>query len=230
MATTIVPSDEIGPRPQMLKQPDEIPLFPLETVLFPKMVIPLHIFEERYKEMIGRCLKDRERFGICLIETGTEAGPPAIPHTVGTTAEIMSHQYLDEGRINLTATGRERFRIAEIVREQPYITASVEWLPGPAGRGSRIQNLAGEVKELFKSYMALLLLLTSGWTHDLDGPEDPLETAYYVAARMTTLAFPERQELLKENSLEELLRQEIVLLHRDTARLRNIATLTRRGH
>ena len=66
-----------------------IPLFPLGTVLFPKQYLPLHIFEDRYKQMIGECLRDQSQFGVVLIRAGREAGGPAIPFETGTTARIV---------------------------------------------------------------------------------------------------------------------------------------------
>ncbi len=215
----------------MTEQWLEIPLFPLNTVLFPKMVLPLHIFEERYKKMIRLCLEENLPFGVCLIESGEEVGAPAIPCPVGTTAEIVAHQVLEEGRMNISVVGKERFHILEIVREQPYIMARVESLAVIKGRKSvRITSLANEIRDLFKRYMALLLLLTRGWTHDLGDPRQPLDLAYYVAARLTTLTPKERQTLLEQESLEDLLRHEVVLLHREIGQLQNIATMNRRGN
>ena len=67
----------------------ELPIFPLGTVLFPGMPLPLHIFEERYKRMIGRCLDGDRAFGVTLLKSGREVGGPAIPHEVGTIARIV---------------------------------------------------------------------------------------------------------------------------------------------
>jgi Lon protease-like protein len=68
--------------------PSELPIFPLNVVLFPGMPLPLHIFEERYKSMINRCIQAGHAFGVVLIREGQEVGPPARPHDVGTTAVI----------------------------------------------------------------------------------------------------------------------------------------------
>ena len=88
-------------------------LFPLNTVLFPGMPLPLHIFEERYKIMIGRCIDEDRPFGVVLIQSGTEVGNPAVPHVVGTTALIAAVKRLEDGRMNLIAVGQERFRSLE---------------------------------------------------------------------------------------------------------------------
>jgi len=66
----------------------ELPLFPLNTVLFPGATLPLHVFEERYKQMINQCLESRSPFGVLLIRSGNEVGTPTEPFEVGTTASI----------------------------------------------------------------------------------------------------------------------------------------------
>ena len=77
----------------------ELPLFPLNVVLFPGMSLPLHIFEERYKAMIGACSEHDTPFGVLLIKEGQEVGDPAEPFQVGTTARITEVQQLEDGRM-----------------------------------------------------------------------------------------------------------------------------------
>jgi Lon protease-like protein len=103
----------------------KLPLFPLNTVLFPGMPISLHIFEERYRLMIGRCIEQNGPFGVVLIREGREVGGEAAPYPVGTTAAIGSNVRLDDGRYYLTATGQRRFRIQYFAQRQPYLLASV---------------------------------------------------------------------------------------------------------
>ena len=107
---------------------ERIPLFPLNTVLFPKQGFPLHIFEERYKQMIQRCVDDSLPFGVVLIESGEEVGGEAIPHKVGTTAEITAMERLQDGRMNLIAMGRSRFRIFALDRNEAYLQGDIEYL------------------------------------------------------------------------------------------------------
>ena len=92
-----------------------IPLFPLNVVLFPGGFLPLHIFEERYKLMIQRCLDDESEFGVVLIKSGLEVGGNAEPHAVGTAARIVNVKKEEDGRMNIMVTGRERFRIDSVV-------------------------------------------------------------------------------------------------------------------
>ena len=90
-----------------------IPLFPLNTVLFPGGMQPLKIFEQRYLDMAAACLKDNTPFGICLIETGGEVGEAAVPHAVGTLASIANWEMEQLGILMITAQGGRRFRIIE---------------------------------------------------------------------------------------------------------------------
>ena len=91
----------------------EIPLFPLDTVLFPGGVLPLKIFEQRYLDMTAACMKEGLPFGICLIATGKEVGGVAEPHAVGTLAEISNWEMEQLGILMVTTRGGKRFRILE---------------------------------------------------------------------------------------------------------------------
>jgi len=90
-----------------------IPLFPLNTVLFPGGLQPLKIFEQRYLDMAAACLKDDSPFGICLIDQGGEVGEAAVPHSVGTLASIANWEMEQLGILMITAQGGRRFRIIE---------------------------------------------------------------------------------------------------------------------
>lgn len=90
-----------------------LPLFPLNTVLFPGSLLPLKIFEQRYLDMAAACLKDNTPFGICLIDKGSEVGGGAVPHPVGTLASIASWEMEQLGILMITAQGGRRFRILD---------------------------------------------------------------------------------------------------------------------
>src|SRR5690606_41265145 len=96
-----------------------LPLFPLNTVLFPGMTLPLHIFEPRYRVMIKRCLKLNRPFGVVLIRVGNEVGGSAVPHDIGTSAYITHAQPLDNVRINIQTLGYKRFRLVTIEQDKP---------------------------------------------------------------------------------------------------------------
>lgn len=107
MARAAPPPDEIATGTQIT----ELPIFPLNTVLFPGGVIHLRIFEPRYLEMITQCMKAGSAFGVCLIADGREAGVPAEPHGVGVKAHLVDWDMEQLGLLHVTARGGERFRI-----------------------------------------------------------------------------------------------------------------------
>ncbi|HEX2173679.1 MAG TPA: LON peptidase substrate-binding domain-containing protein, partial [Dehalococcoidia bacterium] len=115
-----------SPSGQVLRS---IALFPLNVVLFPGMRLPLHIFEERYRLMIRRCLDEGLEFGVCLIQAGPEVGGPATPYQVGTLTHLRDVARLPDGRFNLLTEGTSRFRLLELTAEEPYLQAIVELLP-----------------------------------------------------------------------------------------------------
>jgi ATP-dependent Lon protease len=91
----------------------EIPLFPLRTVLFPGGLLPLRIFEARYVDMVGRCMRHGEIFGVVLLENGAETAGPVATASIGTTARIVDFQALPDGLLGLLCRGERRFRIIE---------------------------------------------------------------------------------------------------------------------
>ena len=104
----------------------QIPLFPLNTVLFPGMPLQLHIFESRYKLMVNHLMNQEPIFGVVLIKKGVESlGPLAEPHMIGTTARILKVDPLQDGCFNLTVVGEKRFIIESISNEHPYLTATI---------------------------------------------------------------------------------------------------------
>lgn len=109
---------------------DFLPIFPLQTVLFPGGVLPLRIFEARYMDMSTRCLRDESVFGVNLIAEGSEVGQPAVPHPVGVTARITAWEMEQPGLLQLVTVGERRYRIhrTEIARNG-LLMAEVEWLP-----------------------------------------------------------------------------------------------------
>ena len=171
-----------------------LPLFPLNVVLFPGMSLPLHIFEERYKAMIGDCIDQEQPFGVVLIKEGREAGEPAHPFSIGTTARVNRVERLAEGRLNILSTGERRFETAEISQRVPHLIGQVRYLeeqseeiPSPV--------IAG-ISEEYSTFLQNLSALAGGWTDRVDVPEDPVRLSYSVA---TNLDLPGhlRQELLE---------------------------------
>jgi uncharacterized protein len=108
---------------------DEIPLFPLSTVVFPGGVLPLRIFETRYLDMIRECLRERKGFGVCAIRSGHEVGRAASCYSVGTLAAIEDFGRSEDGLLAIVAHGERRFRILHRrVEPNQLQRASVAWL------------------------------------------------------------------------------------------------------
>ena len=128
----------------------QLSLFPLNLVLFPGMALPLHIFEERYKSMIGDCLDREVPFGILLIKEGLEVGEPADPFRIGTTARIVQSETLEEGRLNILTRGEHRFELVEITQQLPHLAGQVKILDeNPGDEPSAVT--ADRLRQLMKA-------------------------------------------------------------------------------
>lgn len=111
-----------------MSEPQKLPLFPLNTVLFPQGRVSLKVFEARYMDMVAECMKTDSAFGICLIEQGKEVGDAAVPHIVGVEARIVDWDMSEPGLLGLTVRGGRRFRILEhVTTEQNLVVGIVQW-------------------------------------------------------------------------------------------------------
>ncbi|NMG75565.1 LON peptidase substrate-binding domain-containing protein [Aromatoleum diolicum] len=111
---------------------ERLPLFPLQTVLFPGSVLPLHVFEARYMDLATRCLKDGTVFGVNLIAEGAEVGATAIPHAVGVSARITEWDMPQPGVLNIVTRGERRYRILQTeAGANGLLLGEVEWLAEP---------------------------------------------------------------------------------------------------
>lgn len=111
-------------------EPFELPLFPLNTVLFPGGILPARVFEQRYMDMTKACLRDDAFFGVCYIKEGGEVGVPAIPHEIGCLAKITDWDMQQLGVLNIKALGLRRFRILETrTQDDGLIVAKAQLLP-----------------------------------------------------------------------------------------------------
>ena len=201
----------------------EIPLFPLNTVLFPGTPIHLHIFEERYKQMINLCLQEQRPFGVVLIRNGMEVlGPLAEPFHIGCTAEIAHLQRLDEGRMNLVAVGQERIRILSFdYQTQPYLVGTVRAYPltnaDPAGVAAQAVLLRRQLEQLVD-----LLSRAGGGQLDLSQlPQDEVALGFLAAA---VLQIPplQKQELLSIERVDKLLDRLQLLYRRELTLMQTV--------
>ncbi len=176
----------------------ELPLFPLNTVLFPGMPLSLHIFEERYKEMINRCITERIPFGVVLIESGTEAlGPLAQPYSIGCTAKITQVQPLTQGRMNLVAIGDKRFRIQTLdVDTKAYLQGEVEAAPMRKSTPEVLQAAGGKLRPYVVRYLEILAQAGDVQFNASQLPTDPLELAN-LAAFLLRVEPDQKQALLE---------------------------------
>ena len=104
---------------------NQLPLIPMNVVLFPGNILPLHIFESRYKLMVEFCVEQESCFGVVLIKKGKEVGGMSIPYLVGTSVQIIETDYQEDGRINLITLGQHRFEILDLVYDRPYLVGEI---------------------------------------------------------------------------------------------------------
>jgi len=184
----------------------ELALFPLNLVLFPGMRLPLHIFEERYKAMIGACIEGEEPFGVLLIKEGQESGDPAEPVQVGTTARITQVNRLEEGRLNILTQGERRFELVEIVQTMPHLVGLVRYLEEESGEVS--EPLLVEIREGYTSFLKHLATVAGGWNSRVELPEEPAQlSAEVIASLSSSIEVPTevRQRLLETPGLQSRL-------------------------
>jgi len=189
----------------------KLPLFLLNTVLFPGMVLPLQIFEERYKQMIGACLEEGCRFGVVLIRSGEEVGGPAEPFEVGTRARIARVERLKDGGMNLLTIGEERFRIVRLGQQEPYLVGDVAEVKDVHEHVFELEEPADKVAALFAEYYRLTTVMRGAWQRAIGLPREPERLAYLVAAQLQAPA-PVKQKLLETTSLRDRLEREVDLL------------------
>ncbi|MDX2160568.1 MAG: LON peptidase substrate-binding domain-containing protein [bacterium] len=187
----------------------KLPLFPLNTVLFPTTPIRLHIFEERYRLMIGRCIEEQQPFGVVALESGEEVerfGGEAVPHLIGCTAVITEHQRLYDGRMNIVAVGHERFRILQLDHEQPYLQGVVEILSTDMGVNVETQRASNRLRRWVERYFKLLGRAENVELDTDRIPHNPVELAY-LSASVLRISVPEKQELLAAQTILELIQR-----------------------
>jgi Lon protease-like protein len=176
-----------------------IPMFPLGTVLFPGAVLPLQVFEPRYRELVGEVLAGENRFGVVLIERGSEVGGGDMRTAVGTIAEIVRTGEAEDGRILVVAVGKDRFRVVEWFDDDPYPLAAVEVFADTESNG-RLAPLVAQARAARRRLLALAVEMgAEGQRLDLDLPDDPLQASWALCAAAPVGPF-DRQALLETAS------------------------------
>lgn len=183
----------------------EIPIFPLNTVLFPGMPLHLHIFEERYKVMMQYVLAGDRRLGIVLIKNGLEAfGPLALPHKIGCTARVTHVDHLKDGRMNLTAIGENRFQILTLSQDRPYLYGSVENIPLDQPISLEVERKIILLRASLKAYLKLISEVNNSSESgpdqieflQLDLPEDA-NSLLFMACAILQIPAAEKQPILE---------------------------------
>jgi Lon protease-like protein len=199
-----------------------LPLFPLGTVLFPGMVLPLQVFEERYRQMVSDLLDRPEprELGIIAIRKGQEVGTENLRelHDVGCVARVRELEPLADGRYSLVVVGSRRFRLLRTDEARPYLQGDVEELPDEPG-GDEVTAEAPAVQAAFRDYLNALADRAGAVIRIADLPDEPVLLSYVVAAAMI-IDIPERQALLSAPDGLSRLRAERQLLTRERAMLR----------
>ncbi|MFI9365299.1 LON peptidase substrate-binding domain-containing protein [Kitasatospora sp. NPDC053057] len=219
---------------------ERLPLFPLNTVLYPGLVLPLNVFEERYRRLVADLLEQPEdeprRFGVLAIKDGREVAPvrpedgPAGPldglgtvtgdpleaiYHVGCVADVSSAQPQPDGRYELLVTGITRFWLRSVDVSGPYLTGEIEPIEERSGEGSGA--LASEVERAFRVYQKRLAGAREATTHGRQQlPDDPQVLSYLVAAA-SVFETPVKQQLLACPDTAQRLRAELDLLRRESS-------------
>lgn len=192
----------------------ELPLFPLNLVLFPYKRTPLHIFEERYKQMINECLKAETEFGIVWGEGGEfrDIGSAAL------VADLITR--FPDGRMNIIARGTRRFRVVERFELRPYLTGIVEEIADDPETPDL--ELAGRVQTLYREAVRLSI----GWLKFEEEDEIDSSELSYVVAGGLDLSLPEQQAILEMRSANGRLRTVTTVLEGALEAIREVKRRT----
>ncbi|MBI9051393.1 MAG: LON peptidase substrate-binding domain-containing protein [Anaerolineaceae bacterium] len=210
-----------------------LPLFPLQTVLFPGMPIHLHIFEKRYRLMIQRCLQKDLTFGVVLLRKGHENEKEDHTYSIGCTAKIVDIETLKDGRFYLTALGESRFRIHSIDTRIPYMMGNIEELLTDYNHSHLLLPETNILRRHIRTYLELLSA-TDGYQYELKElsntnlhlPEEPI-FLIHLAASLLQLPSNEKQNLLSISNLFELNSQIQRIFRREISIMKSLAEMDR---
>jgi len=205
-----------------------VPLFPLGTVLYPGLVLPLHIFEERYRELVRDLLAGPEprQFGVIAIREGRETGIAGVRalYSVGCTATLRQVEEQDDGRYNLVTVGTDRFRLLRLDDSRSYLQAEVELLADETGDEAAAGLAVTAVREAFLDYLETLTQRGAARVNVPELPDEPILLSYVVAASVVA-DLPEKQALLAEPDAVRRLAAERALLIKETTLLRTLTSM-----
>ena len=202
---------------------ERLPLFPLGAVLYPGMLLPLHIFEDRYRRLVRDLLDGPEprRFGVIAIRKGRETGVEGVQslYEIGCTATLRRVEEHQDGRFDLVTVGTQRFRLLALDQTLPYLQGEIELLPDEAVDGAAAVPAVRAVQAAFRGYLDALTEWGGATVRVGDLPDEPVLLSFIVAAAMV-IDLPERQALLDEPDALRRLAAERAVLSREAAMLR----------
>lgn len=210
---------------------EPLPLFPLNTVLFPGVVMPLYIFEDRYRSLMRDLIalpptRDRE-FGVVAIKVGYEVGERGV-HTiqrVGCAALVTEVTTNADGTYEIVVVGRRRFHVEDLDPSHDYLRADVEWLTDTGGGSpTDLATAAETARRLFDTYRGVVEELRADDVLDGATPRDPVDLSYTLAAAMV-LTLADRQRLLECEDVRSRLRMGTALLRAELRAIGAIASL-----
>lgn len=199
----------------------QLPLFPLGTVLLPGMILPLHIFEERYRTLMRQRIDEDPAFGVVLVRSGREVGDQPEIHEVGTAATLRQVVRYSDGRFDIAVSGGRRFRVLAGDWGEGYLTGTVEWIPddaGPAMPRSRLEECVDLARSAFDDYLDVLEKTASVEIERQPLEGDPVSIGYAICAMMP-LPIGEKQRLLEIGAISEMLQELVATLQRERALL-----------
>jgi uncharacterized protein len=206
---------------------ETMPLFPLGTVLYPGLVLPLHIFEERYRRMVRDLLDGPEPqlFGVIAIRKGRETGVDGVSalYEIGCTARVRRVREREDGRFDLVAVGARRFRLLGLDHSQPYLRAEIDLLAEETGDEAAAALAVQAVQRTFREYLDALAEHGGARVDVPDLPHEPVLLSYLVAASMI-VDLSDRQVLLAQPDAAGRLAAERALLVRETTMLHTLTS------
>lgn len=193
---------------------EEMPLFPLNTVLFPYAQLQLHVFEDRYREMVSYCTNNDLPFGVVLIRAGEEVGGEADPYMVGTAVRITSVHTFEDGKMDVRVHGERRFRVRKLEDDRPYLVGWVEPVYELEIEDTdRAEELALRSKDYIQAYIENYFARFELKVSKIKLPADPTALSF-VVAHFLQIDNREKQRLLETTDTLERLEEMIPILER----------------
>ena len=188
----------------------ELPLFPLpDVVLFPQEVLPLHIFESRYRIMLQSVLETDSMFGVIKLDPNTKNMA-----NIGCCAQVIKHHTAEDGRSNIITLGQQRFQVLEIVRSTPFYSAIVTWITDDnIDNLQKLDSLKDSVTEALSDVINLTGKLTNTKNKVPDKlPSNPMDLSFWIGAHLGGSVAEEQQRLLEERNTFTRLQREYEML------------------